>query len=72
MSGGWVHGACLVLQVDTVKTRIQMFGAKAGLKGVLSLPALYAGVASSMLGQVPYGMLVYGFYEVFKEILPAA
>lgn len=55
---------------DTVKTRIQMFGGAAGLKG-LSVPGLYAGVVSSLLGQMPYGMLVYGIYEVCKDILPA-
>lgn len=35
----------------------------------LNLRALYAGMASSLLGQMPYGMLVYGSYEVYKDML---
>ena len=35
----------------------------------LNLRALYAGLTSSLLGQMPYGMLVYGSYEVYKDML---
>jgi len=35
----------------------------------LNTQALYAGITSSLLGQMPYGMLVYGSYEVYKDML---
>ncbi|KAM3569913.1 hypothetical protein VYU27_008004 [Nannochloropsis oceanica] len=53
--------------VDTIKIRVQMFG-KAGLQR-LNVQALYAGITSSLLGQMPYGMLVYGSYEVYKDMI---
>jgi hypothetical protein len=35
----------------------------------LNIQALYAGIASSLIGQMPYGMLVYGSYEVYKDMI---
>lgn len=51
--------------VDTLKTRIQM-GKSAGGVG---LGALYKGVGGSLFGQVPYGVLTFGSYEIYKQAL---
>lgn len=50
--------------VDTIKTRIQM-----GLPNPLRLNGLYKGVAGSLMGQVPYGVLTFGSYEMYKKSL---
>eukprot|EP00588_Corethron_pennatum_P018752 CAMPEP_0194304588 /NCGR_PEP_ID=MMETSP0171-20130528/2304_1 /TAXON_ID=218684 /ORGANISM="Corethron pennatum, Strain L29A3" /LENGTH=372 /DNA_ID=CAMNT_0039055919 /DNA_START=26 /DNA_END=1144 /DNA_ORIENTATION=+ len=56
--------------MDTVKTRIQM-GEKAlgGASAAAVTRGLYAGVEGSLIGQVPYGVLTFGSYEVYKEAL---
>ena len=54
--------------VDTIKTRLQM--GQTVLTGS-GLGGLYRGISGSMLGQVPYGTLVFGSYEVYKEQLAA-
>lgn len=48
--------------VDTIKTRMQM-GKKVSLDG------LYKGVGGSLFGQVPYGVLTFGSYEIYKQAL---
>mmetsp|Transcript_43375 Transcript_43375/g.52559 ORF Transcript_43375/g.52559 Transcript_43375/m.52559 type:complete len:365 (+) Transcript_43375:120-1214(+) len=48
--------------VDTIKTRMQL-GQKVNLDG------LYKGVGGSLFGQVPYGILTFGSYEMYKELL---
>ena len=48
--------------VDTIKTRMQM-GRPFELSG------LYRGVAGSLAGQVPYGVLTFGSYEIYKKSL---
>mmetsp|Transcript_60877 Transcript_60877/g.170634 ORF Transcript_60877/g.170634 Transcript_60877/m.170634 type:complete len:321 (-) Transcript_60877:657-1619(-) len=50
--------------LDTIKTRIQIEHPKP-----FSLSGLYGGVTGSLLGQVPYGVLVFGSYEVYKREL---
>ena len=52
--------------VDTIKTKMQM-----GLPAFsgAGVGTYYRGVAGSLLGQVPYGMLTFGSYEVYKETL---
>lgn len=48
--------------MDTIKTRVQM-----GKK--LSFDGLYLGVGGSLFGQVPYGVLTFGSYEIYKKTL---
>lgn len=48
--------------VDTLKTRMQM-----GKEIDWSLGALYGGVGGSLIGQVPYGVLTFGSYEIYKK-----
>lgn len=50
--------------VDTIKTRIQLSDPKP-----FQLNGLFNGVGASLLGQVPYGVLTFGSYEVYKENL---
>jgi solute carrier family 25 S-adenosylmethionine transporter 26 len=54
----------LMYPVDTIKTRIQMEQPNA-----LRLSGLYKGVGGSLLGQVPYGVLTFGSYEMYKRAL---
>lgn len=53
--------------VDTVKTRMQM-GRKISEIN-LGLQSLYSGVGGSLFGQVPYGVLTFGSYEIYKQAL---
>eukprot|EP00573_Skeletonema_grethae_P002510 CAMPEP_0201687236 /NCGR_PEP_ID=MMETSP0578-20130828/1388_1 /ASSEMBLY_ACC=CAM_ASM_000663 /TAXON_ID=267565 /ORGANISM="Skeletonema grethea, Strain CCMP 1804" /LENGTH=313 /DNA_ID=CAMNT_0048171377 /DNA_START=154 /DNA_END=1095 /DNA_ORIENTATION=+ len=50
--------------VDTIKTRMQM---KQG--DAFRLSGLYKGCAGSLVGQVPYGVLTFGSYEIYKQAL---
>lgn len=64
----------IMFPVDTVKTRLQMQmnGGAAMTNQVwqnMIRPPLFKGVHSSLLGQVPNGMLVYGSYEIYKREL---
>jgi len=52
----------IMFPVDTIKTRTQM-----GQGNVLRLKGIYAGVGGSLIGQVPYGVLTFGSYEMYKE-----
>lgn len=57
--------ACYSYPLDTIKTRLHLGRAL----GVPSLPDMYRGLASSLVGQVPYGMLTFGTYEIYKTAL---
>jgi len=35
----------------------------------LSISVLYRGVFGSLFGQIPYGMLTFGTYEIYKSYL---
>jgi solute carrier family 25 S-adenosylmethionine transporter 26 len=48
--------------VDTIKTRLQM-----GQPNAFSFDGLYKGVGGSLFGQVPYGVLTFGSYEMYKK-----
>lgn len=48
--------------VDTIKTRLQM-----GQSNAFSFDGLYKGVGGSLFGQVPYGVLTFGSYEMYKK-----
>ena len=50
--------------VDTIKTRIQ-------LSQTVALNGLFKGVEGSLIGQVPYGVLTFGGYEIYKKKLEA-
>ncbi|KAL7551052.1 hypothetical protein ACHAWF_014334 [Thalassiosira exigua] len=50
--------------VDTIKTRMQV-----GQGDAFRLNGLYRGVAGSLVGQVPYGVLTFGSYEIYKQSL---
>jgi len=52
--------------IDTLKTRMQI-----GNKFMESMQkgGLMRGVGGSLVGQVPYGVLTFGSYEVYKELL---
>lgn len=54
--------------VDTIKTRIQMFGTS---KNALNVRGIYKGVGGSLFGQVPYGVLTFGSYELYKQYFTA-
>ncbi|CAM9157606.1 unnamed protein product [Hapterophycus canaliculatus] len=51
--------------LDTIKTRLQLGKAA----GMMSIPNMYRGLGSSLVGQVPYGMLTFGTYEVYKTAM---
>jgi len=62
----------LLYPLDTLKTRLQMApGARAALPP-LQPQNLFRGVFGSLTGQIPYGMLTFGSYEVYKSKLLAA
>ncbi len=48
--------------VDTIKTRLQM-----GQSNPFSMKGVYSGVGGSLVGQVPYGVLTFGSYEMYKK-----
>jgi solute carrier family 25 S-adenosylmethionine transporter 26 len=50
--------------VDTIKTRLQ-------LNQPFSFQGLHRGLGASLAGQVPYGVLTFGGYAVYKEQLRA-
>lgn len=52
----------IMYPVDTIKTRTQM-----SQGNVFRLTGLYSGVGGSLVGQVPYGVLTFGSYEMYKE-----
>lgn len=50
--------------VDTIKTRMQMEQANA-----MRLSGIYKGLGGSLVGQMPYGVLTFGSYEMYKKAL---
>ena len=50
--------------MDTIKTRIQIAHPQP-----LRWQGLYGGVGGSLVGQVPYGVLTFGSYEMYKSAL---
>jgi len=52
--------------VDTIKTRMQM--GQAAFSGA-AFSQYYRGVAGSLAGQIPYSMMTFASYEVYKEEL---
>lgn len=66
---------CIMFPLDTIKTRLQVHGADCctpmQMQEAMRWP-IYPGVSSSLLGQVPNAMLVYGSYELYKKELTLA
>jgi hypothetical protein len=54
----------IMYPADVFKTRLQMQQPDA-----LRLSGLFNGVTGSLLGQVPYGVLTFGSYEMYKSYL---
>jgi len=62
----------LLYPLDTIKTRLQMSPSlRDALPSITSL-SLFNGVLGSLAGQIPYGMLTFGSYEVYKTNLISA
>ena len=62
----------LLYPLDTIKTRLQMSPSlRDALPSMTSL-SLFNGVLGSLAGQIPYGMLTFGSYEVYKTNLISA
>ncbi|CAM9848810.1 unnamed protein product [Heterosigma akashiwo] len=60
--------------LDTIKTRLQAEASQvvrpaAGAGLLAQAGALYRGCPASLFGQIPYGMLTFGSYEVYKELI---
>lgn len=54
----------IMYPADALKTRLQMQQADA-----FRLDGLFNGVGGSLVGQVPYGVLTFGSYEMYKAYL---
>jgi len=52
----------VMFPIDTIKTRIQM-----ELPNPFRLEGSFNGVGGSLIGQVPYGVLTFGSYELYKK-----
>jgi solute carrier family 25 S-adenosylmethionine transporter 26 len=52
--------------IDAIKTRLQM-----KLPDPYRLDGIFNGVGGSLIGQVPYGVLTFGSYEMYKQTLLA-
>ena len=53
----------IMYPADVMKTRLQM------KLSIYPLNTLYKGVTTSLVGQVPYGILTFGSYEMYKSYL---
>jgi solute carrier family 25 S-adenosylmethionine transporter 26 len=62
----------LLYPLDTLKTRMQLPALARAKLHPPSIPVLFHGVFGSLAGQIPYGMLTFGMYEVYKTKLLAA
>ena len=62
----------LLYPLDTVKTRMQLSPVVRNAMPPLQPHMLFRGVWGSLAGQIPYGMLTFGSYEVYKGKLLAA
>ncbi|KAL3789285.1 hypothetical protein HJC23_000351 [Cyclotella cryptica] len=56
--------------IDTIKTRMQI-GSGGAVGKIWRMEGLYNGVWGSLMGQVPYGVLTFGSYEIYKQHLLA-
>ena len=52
----------IMYPADVIKTRLQMQQVNA-----LRITGLFNGVTGSLVGQVPYGVLTFGSYEMYKS-----
>ncbi|KAA8494092.1 S-adenosylmethionine carrier 1, chloroplastic/mitochondrial [Porphyridium purpureum] len=75
-AGGVARGVSVLVMhpVDSIKTRLQAAAPGAGapidaVKAFLASGRVFAGVGISLFGQIPYGMLTFGAYEAYKEVL---
>lgn len=60
--------------LDTLKSRVQHASLSSlppldALRAALTRGSLFSGVLSTMVGQIPYGALTFGSYEVYKDVL---
>lgn len=62
----------LLYPLDTIKTRLQISPSARASLPPLHPSMLFRGVLGSLTGQIPYGMLTFGSYEVYKSKLLAA
>lgn len=68
LSGAIARGVSIFVlyPLDTLKTRLQLSKISRSSLVPLSFPVLFKGVFGSLCGQIPYGMLTFGTYEVLK------
>eukprot|EP01035_Chromulina_nebulosa_P042187 gene42187-57122_t len=69
IAGAVARGVSILVMypLDTLKTRFQVPPSAAANLPPLSLSVLFRGVVGSLVGQIPYGMLTFGLYEVYKS-----
>lgn len=74
IAGATARGVSIFLlyPLDTIKTRLQMSPAVRDTLKPITSASLFRGVFGSLAGQIPYGMLTFGSYEVYKSKLLAA
>lgn len=74
IAGATARGVSIFLlyPLDTIKTRLQMSPSLRATMAPISSLSLFKGVFGSLAGQIPYGMLTFGSYEVYKSKLLTA
>jgi len=74
IAGATARGVSIFLlyPLDTIKTRLQMSPSVRATMAPISSLSLFKGVFGSLAGQIPYGMLTFGSYEVYKSKLLTA
>lgn len=70
LAGALARGISIagMFPLDSIKTRLQTQSSHT-LSSVIRAGGLYRGLAASLVGQIPYGTLTFGFYEVYKTAL---